>query len=297
VALNNLSVSSEFNVKYNSGNPPSMLATQLPIRFIDPFEYWSVNKTSGGTAQVTMNWDRSKVYFPNWIVADITTAGFNGTVWADNGGTASGNVTTTGTITSNVISAFNMFTFGSKSWVLPVNLIDFTAKRQDNHTQIDWKAAAENNLSHYIVERSDDGTSFYPIGQVSARNSGIEENYQKLDPAAIQKIAYYRLRCVDIDTKEILSRTVTVSDANGGDLVLLNNPVRGQIKLLAGSALKGHFQYQLTMMNGQLVQQGALIIQSGGKYEIPLNIKIQPGTYILKVSDQLQSFNYKLVVI
>lgn len=296
VALNNLSANSEFNVRYNSGNPPSMLSTQLPIRFIDPFEYWSVNRTSGGTAQVNLNWDRSKVYFPNWIVADIVVAGFNGTQWVDNGGTASGNAATTGTITSNVVSTFNMFTFGSKSWVLPLTLVDFTARRQDSYTQIDWKTASEYNMSHFIVERSDDGTSFYSIRQVSARNRGIEENYQHLDHAPINKIAYYRLRFADKDGKENLSRIVTVTDMSGDDLVLLTNPVRNQIKLMATASLSGVFQYHIYTLNGQSAQQGELIIRNGGQYEIPLTQSLQRGIYTLKVTNQQQTFIYKLII-
>jgi hypothetical protein len=287
VALNNLSASSEFNVRFNAGNPPSMNSTQLPLRDVDEYEYWTINKVSGGTAQVNLNWDGSKIYFPNWILSDIVVAGFNGSLWTDNGGTASGDVSTT----------FNMFTFGSISWVLPMTLIDFTAKRQDNYTKINWKTASEYNMSHFIVERSDDGASFYSIGQVSARNRGIIENYQQLDHVPINKIAYYRLRCVNKDGKEILSRIVTVTESNGGDLLLLNNPVHDRIRLLAGSTLKGSFHYQITMTNGQLVQQGTLTIQTSGQYEIPMNVKMQSGTYVLKVSDQVQSFDYKLLVL
>ncbi|MBA2745124.1 MAG: hypothetical protein H0U44_02760, partial [Flavisolibacter sp.] len=135
VAINSLSASSEFNAKYLT-TTPNPYQTLYPIIDVNKNEYWSIGKTSGGSATVTMNWDYSKVYFPNWIVPDIVTAGYNGTDWADNGGVASGDAATTGTITSNSISSFNLFTLGSKSYVLPLTLLNFTASRQGSFTQV-----------------------------------------------------------------------------------------------------------------------------------------------------------------
>jgi hypothetical protein len=39
------------------------------------------------------------------------------------------------------------------------------------------KTAEEQQVSHFIVERSDYGVDFYPIGKMTARNSGRIENY------------------------------------------------------------------------------------------------------------------------
>jgi len=66
--------------------------------------------------------------------------------------------------------------------------------------------------------------------------------------------------------------------------------------LLATAQLTGQFNYQVVMINGQPVQQGILSIQNGGKYEIPLNGKVLPGTYALRVADQSQSFYFKLLI-
>jgi hypothetical protein len=297
VALNSLSANSEFNARY-LGTTPNPYVTQIPVRVADWMEYWPITKVSGGTATVTMNWDAGKVYFPNWIVPDIVAACYNGSLWTDNGGlgTASGNPATTGTVTSSSMSSFNLFTFGSISWVLPVTLTGFTAKRQDNSTLVEWKTEKEVNLHHYIAERSDNGTAFYSIAQVAARNSGNTEQYQVRDNNPIRDIAYYRLRMADGDGKESFSRIVAVTDKNNSNLALLTNPVRNKITLVATSQLSGEFRYQLSTMNGQLVQQGTLSILNGGQYEIPLTGKLQQGTYTLKVINQKQSFYYKLLI-
>ena len=296
IALNSLSVSSEFNVRYLA-NTPNITQRQAPIWSVDNVEYWSVQKASGGTASVAMNWNYSKVYFPNYIVADIRVAGYNGSLWTDNGGSATGNAATTGTITSSSISSFNLFTFGSVSYVLPLALISFNATRNDNYTLITWTTERENNTDHFVVERSDNGSSFYAISQLAARNSGATEQYTIRDNAPINHIAYYRLRSVDKEGKEILSRIVSVKVFSPDNLLtLLINPVHDQISLAASSQLKGIFNYSIRTINGQLIQEGKLIIQNGGQYTILLKRIQEAGTYTLEVSNGLQRFSYKLMI-
>ena len=297
VALSSLSGSSEFNAKYFA-TTPFTTQRQTPIYEIDPAEYWNINMVSGGTASVTLNWDYSKVYFPNWIIPDIRVAGYNGSLWVNNGGTASGTAATTGTITSASVSGFNLFTFGSQSYILPLNLISFTAQRQDNFTQLAWTTVNEFYVSRFVVERSDDNLHFYAIGELPARNSGNMENYYSRDNSAINGIAYYRLRYIDSDGKEKLSAIVPVTDVKTvNDLQLLTNPVRNKVTLVATGRLTGEFEYQVSMINGQVVQKGMLSVLNSGQYEIPLNGKLQPGTYSLKVTSRVQSFYFKILIL
>jgi hypothetical protein len=298
VAINSLSATSEFNARYLA-NTPNRTSLQLPLRTVDQYGYWPITRTSGGTAKVTLNWDASKVYFPNYILADLVVSGWGGSLWVDNGdgSTVTGNAATTGSITSNTISTFNQFTFGSKSWVLPLTLLSFNATRQENHVLVEWKTEKEAHISHFIVERSDDGNSFYYIGRTNGRNSGNTESYQSIDNKSIQTIAYYRLRTKDMDGKETLSRVLTiVSGQRNNKLLLVGNPVRNKITLLATGTLTGDFNYQITSVNGQVVQSGKLPILNGGYYDINLNGTLKPGTYSLKVMDNMQAFNYKVLV-
>jgi hypothetical protein len=300
IALNSLSVSSEFNAKYFANTPNSYYMQSPPVWDVNESEYWSIGKVSGGTATVAMNWDNSKVYFPNWIVADILVAGYNGSLWTNNGGasTASGTAATTGTVASNSISAFSLFALASRSYILPLTLLSFTAYRQNNYTRVDWITEREYDTDHFVVERSDDGVRFYDIAKAGARNSGNTEVYSYDDHAPLVNIAYYRLRSVGIDRKEILSRVVSVKGKNPDDLLtLVVNPVYDQVILDASSRLNGVFHYRIHGINGQLVQEGKLIIQNGGgQYKLPLKGSPEPGAYTLQVTKGPQSFRFKLII-
>ena len=294
IALNNLSANSEFNVKY-AAPTPNTSQMQLPLLSIDPNEYWIVNEITGGSALVTMNWDNSKVTFPNWLISGISSTGYDGSNWMDAGGTASGNVSTTGTITSGTVSAFNLFSFGSKATPVPLTLISFNAKRISDYTQITWTTVDEHNVDHFKVERSDDNLHFYSIDQLPARNSGNVETYISKDYNPINHIAYYRLRSIDIDNNFRFSKIVSVKDDKNGRLILLTNPVKDKLTLVSGNNLKGEFSYRINSADGQLLQQGSLIVENARQEEIILKKTIQPGAYFLRIANDSQTFSFKFI--
>jgi hypothetical protein len=295
VNINNLSASSVFAVKYGSPTP-NTTQLQSPIVTIDPNEYWEVNKVSGGTAQVTLNWDRSKVDIPYWTLSDMRVAAYNGSVWGSQGGTASGNITTTGTITSNSISAFNRFTFGSTSAILPLTLVGFDAKRKNELTEIIWKTTDEHNVSHFVVERSENGVDFYSIGKVTARNSGRTENYMLPDEKPLVNTAYYRLKSVDNDGSFTLSHMVRLTDASNGNSLLVNNPVYNRIVLTAKGDLTGEFDYSLYDMNGKPVQRGKVNLRTNTQVIIPVSASIPSGTYTIHLHKQSIFISKKIIV-
>ncbi len=297
MALTTLSATSEFNVKYDAPTPNRYNAL-APLLYIDPHEYWIVNEVSGGTALVTLNWNNAKVALPPWNNTDIHVASWDGTNWASEGGTAIGNPATTGFVTSsNHVSLFNKFTFGGEAFPLPLTLISFNAKRVGNYTAISWTTEDEQNVDHFIAERSDDGNNYYSVAQLPARNTSWSQFYSTVDNKPINHIAYYRLRSIDIDGKQKISRIVPILvNETANNLVLLTNPVYDHITLVAGAQLNGSFNYHINTVTGQIILEGKLVIQNGGQYELPLKENLQKGVYTLLVNNTQQSFSYRLVV-
>jgi hypothetical protein len=174
-------------------------------------------------------------------------------------------------------------------------LISFAAKRISDYTQLTWTTVNENNVDHFVVERSDDGVHFYFIGQLQARNSGNTEVYNSKDLNPIDHIAYYRLKCVDVDTHFKYSKTVSVKEDNMGYLVLVTNPVNDRLILSAGNHLRGKFDYHINSIHGQILQEGKINIENSGQQEIILSADLLPGYYILHVSNDSQNFTIKFI--
>lgn len=295
-AVVNLSANSEINAQYLQPTP-NIYNLQGPLVQVDPHEYWQIDKISGGTVQVTLNWNTAKVAFPPSLLTDIKAANYSGSLWVNAGGSAIGNPYTTGSVTSNALTTLGRMTFGFMSTPLPVDLISFTAERKNNYTQVDWKTAQEQNVDHFEVERSNNGVQFYKIAQVAARNSGNTESYSINDYEALTNIAYYRLRSIDKDGKEKLSHIVSIKAQSADNtLTLVSNPVRDQIVLAAGGTISGMFNYRIYAAGGKLMQEGSLVIRNAGQYKITLNGYYSKGVYFADVSNGLESFRYKIVV-
>jgi hypothetical protein len=297
VSVTNLSGTAEFNGMYHAATPNTS-SVQSPIQMVDGNEYWEINQVSGGTARVLMNWDNSKVDFPNWSLSEIRAVYYNAGVWIDRGGTATGNVTTTGVLTSNAVGAFGYFTLGSVGYVLPLRFISMGAQRKQGQVAVQWKTAQEYHVDHFDIERRDENGVFSKIGSVSSYNTGTGSQYQYMDMHPLAGTAFYRIRGVDRDGQLTYSAIAVVRPDNNGHpfIYVLNNPAREAIHLAASDAYKGVYKYELFSMTGQLVQTGSFQIRGNDMVTIPLSIKTVRGACILNVQNEKHQYTEKIIV-
>lgn len=295
ITFQNLSSLSEFEVQHRE---PAINKNQFnsPLIAVDSFEYWTTTKISGGAADVAMNWDNSKISFPAWPVNGIKVASFDGTHWNHEGGTASG-TSTAGSVTATGITIFNGFSFGLVSAPLPLILLDFNAAYKHDHTLLTWKTMQEQNVSHFLVERSNDGSNFYTVDNISAANIPALQHYRVMDYKPIHHNAWYRLRIVDIDRKEQFSKSVLVSaKSEQAQLFLKTNPVISkQVVLTSTHNITSPFKYQLITTLGQVFSAGQVTIQQGDNI-LQAALKMPPGHYYLYLENGTTSFKFKLFV-
>ena len=296
VAISSLSAASVFNCNYNT---PTNNTINLfsPLAMVKANEYWQLDKISGGTAQVTLNWDHSKVAMDNVLITDILSSQYIAGNWTSTGGSASGNVTTTGTITSNAISTFGPMTLGYTSYPVPLKLISFNAVRVSGTSFLKWVTENEQNVDHHDVQRSYDAVLFTTIGNVPARNSGTRETYDFEDHSALNGIAYYRIKSVDIDGKISYSRIAAVSEYDqwSSTFVVLN-PARNVITILNKSGENGPFDYFLYNTGGQLLLKGSTNMGINGGAALPLPQPTPAGIYVLELRNDKIHFRQKILV-
>jgi len=118
---------------------------------------------------------------------------------------------------------------GSGVASLPVELIDFSAMAIDQQSvQINWVTASEINNSHFVLERSYDGTTFTGIEQILGNGNSQEINrYQYLDNRikVNTSIVYYRLIQIDFDGK--------TSNSNIRKVILTKEGIKTVSRILA----------------------------------------------------------------
>jgi hypothetical protein len=296
VGISNLSALSDINCSYNTptGNTINLFS---PLVKVKANEYWQMDKISGGTGQVTLNWDHSKVAMDNELLVDILSSQYISGNWHSTGGTASGNVTTTGTITSNALSTFGPLTIAYKAFPVPLKLISFTAVRASGASFLKWVTENEQNVDRFDVQRSYDGNTFTTIGQVAARNGGSREVYDFEDHSALNGIAYYRIKSVDIDGRLSYSKIAAVSESDLRSIsFVVLNPARNVITILNKTGEAGSFNYFLYNAGGQLLLKGNTNMGINGGAALPLPANISAGIYMLDLSNGKTQFRQKILV-
>ncbi len=111
---------------------------------------------------------------------------------------------------------------------LPVNLLSFEAVKQTKKVLLQWTTDNELNADKYIVERSVDGITYAPIGNVPAYNNGNKNNYSLTDIQPLNGLNFYRLKMADIDGSFRYSPIRKINFDNAGDdFTIYPNPVKG----------------------------------------------------------------------
>jgi hypothetical protein len=295
VALSNLSASSEFNVRHNI-TTPNTGSYAAPLMVINPGEYWTINRISGGTAQATLNWNNPAIsFFQHWLV-DYRVAYDNAGTWMTMGGSATGNPLTTGSITSNVITNFGSFGFGSvNAEILPVDFVSIQGFAKQGYNLVQWKTNDEFNIAHFDVQRSIDGNTFVKIGEQSPNNTPGIHDYEFRD--INMGTAWYRIKNVDLDGRSEYSPVVRIAPMdNAAGLRVINTLVTDKIIVSGSGADKGDYQYTLTGSSGQTVQKGKFVLNGAGINTISINGRIPSGTYVLYLFNNKQQLVEKIMV-
>ena len=85
---------------------------------------------------------------------------------------------------------------------LPIELLSFIGKVQNEVILLKWETASEKENAYMAVERSRDGIHFQEIGQrKGAGTTFIRQAYNLIDTFPFFGVNYYRLRQVDADGK------------------------------------------------------------------------------------------------
>jgi Secretion system C-terminal sorting domain len=161
---------------------------------------------------------------------------------------------------------------------LPIELVEFDVNTEGSKNNLTWRTESEKNNSHFDIERSTDGKTFHNIGQVKGNNKPSSYQFVDNQPFAT---SYYRLRQIDFDGTETLSKVVSV-ELKGKSKGLKVYPTLVSNGILTVDT-EGGADYAIYNLFGQTMQTG--------KTQQQLNVSaLTSGTYILKVGTEQAKF-------
>lgn len=190
------------------------------------------------------------------------------------------------------VSSFSSFYFSESNSLLPLNLITFTGALQSNATTLlKWRTDNEINTSHFVVERSIDGTNFNGIGSVAASgNSSNIRNYAFNDIDAANQgssIVYYRLKVTDVNGTFKYSNTINISlPITKATITVSPNPASNELKAAIVSPVTGNASWQIIDNAGRTIMYSNTLLKKGNN-GVSINIKqLAAGSYYLYITGQ-----------
>jgi hypothetical protein len=163
---------------------------------------------------------------------------------------------------------------------LPVELLSFTAQNQTGSNRLNWVTASEVNNKGFQVERIMDNGQWIMLGFVNAKSKAASYDFTDNTPLSI---SYYRLRQIDNDGKETLSKVVSVSAKGSSKLKVYPNPVSDVLAIETSAT--GTFDI-LNLLGQQVMHDKTPPSGVGG-----LDVSALPqGTYFLKVGEEQAKF-------
>ncbi|QIL77367.1 T9SS type A sorting domain-containing protein [Hymenobacter sp. HDW8] len=109
---------------------------------------------------------------------------------------------------------------------LPVELISFTGKAENNAVRLTWATASEKQNKGFEIERRTDQSEWQTLGFVAGNGTTNQRNnYTYVDRLAVAGNNYYRLRQIDVDGKSVYTQPVTVQLRRAGPVAFSVSPV------------------------------------------------------------------------
>lgn len=175
----------------------------------------------------------------------------------------------------------------NRETVLPVRLLNFTAKLLNNNALLQWQVNDELNVSNYEIEFSTNGRSFATVGNVTATAiHTAEKHYSFVHTGTINGKNYYRIKMIDKDGTYEYSPVRTVVIGNN-KVIVYPNPFHSQLNIT--SSISSPATVKLFDLAGkQLLYQTFTTTTT-------LNIAhFAAGVYIVQVNDGITIQSFKV---
>jgi len=184
--------------------------------------------------------------------------------------------------------------------LMPVELLSFTGEASNCNVNLLWSTATEDNSSHFIVERSEDGVHFQDIGRVGAAgDSQSLLNYEFTD-TQFESYSYYRLKQVDIGGRYAYTDIVRVISTcfEPDDVIdVFPNPVSYQdLSIKLQSSVTASARIMVTDINGRVISETPVQITEGSNMLQVSTDNLSSGTYFVQVKGEMWNSQVQKIV-
>ncbi len=174
-------------------------------------------------------------------------------------------------------------------YILNCDLLTFNAKLQNQLVQLNWSVLCQQEIDHFIVERSQDRINFNDAVRTAARPVvNAQESYQATDDinGITSDLIYYRLKSVLPDGRTNLSKIITLRRNNNKEtnIQIMPNPVRDQLQVLVNVSVSSWAQIYIVDGNGRIMQKYMEALLPGSNtFTYSQTANLPYGVYYLRI--------------
>ncbi len=176
--------------------------------------------------------------------------------------------------------------------VLPVEIVNFNAKKEDDKIMLSWTTLSEINSDYFLIEKSSNGITFNTIANIKAAgNSNTAIPYSFLDDALFAEINYYKLTQFDFDGKSSYSEIIVfVNNLNPYFACELNvnpNPCIERCSIIfnnCGGSKYSEVRFAIFDALGNVVYSSVKKELENGSASFAFDVKnnLKPGMYYIR---------------
>jgi len=189
--------------------------------------------------------------------------------------------------------------------ILPIELIDINATGVIDHIDVTWTVGSESNLSHYELERSEDGVDFNYITSIDGVGTTSQTQYYDYSDYNIRYFQdfYYRVKTVDMDGNYEYTPIVVANlkNANGGFnegvVSIYPNPSSEDFNISIYSDEERDLSMRVYNSVGQVIQERTSSIKEGNTVMNIASSEWASGVYHIALLDLVsgQTINKKFI--
>jgi hypothetical protein len=177
--------------------------------------------------------------------------------------------------------------------MLPIELMQFTAKCGNEKVQVEWETASEHDNDIFILERSIDAHNWETRTKIEGTaNSGSRKVYSYSDEKDTASDLYYRLKRTDGNKNEKFSEMIRVNNCPylANEVFIYPNPTKDWICIQAPKEYAATISIYDALGN----KVGAYALNDK---TTSIDIKnLLPGVYLIKISNGDTTKTQKLIV-
>jgi Secretion system C-terminal sorting domain len=184
--------------------------------------------------------------------------------------------------------SFSPFIVGTPG-TIPIELLGVTAKAVNDKNVIAWETATEINNKGFDVQRQNANGTWATLGFVKGENKPSTYTFEDKGPLSI---SYYRLRQMDFDGKESLSKVVSVRQTQKGQIQIAPNPTSDKVNILLpnNDRLETSTITVFDLIGRQVLTQKT----TANALELDMS-NLAKGTYLVKIDANNSVYTEKII--